>query len=314
MTVTVGADRTSTLRGRPGYEGANIRTWVGFKHFGYLVEAAVLQWFRDRGLGPGRLYHEFGLGLEIADCSMLLPAVLDVDDEVTATAKEVRPGRFAVRLSVRRGEPGEEVTICRAKATVVLVRERDAPGEAPLPDGPVAAMVTDGVAGAGGEAADLALPPGADPMETLLGRGPAAFGWSRRVPYFHCHFSDRVAYSGYLRTLEETVDRFLADRGISVGRMLVERGWIPVVSRSRVTLLADAHMEETLLTTFRVEEVLGGVSYDARMDCHVRRGDRLVHVATARILHGYAVSRGPEAGRLAELDPPVLAALTGAPS
>ncbi|MEU6720249.1 hypothetical protein ABZ897_53100 [Nonomuraea sp. NPDC046802] len=297
MTLTVGADQTSTLRARPGYEGANIRTWVGFKHFGYLVEAAVLQWFRDRGLGPGRLYHEFGLGLELTDCSMMLPAVLDVDDEVSAQVREVAPGRFSVRLTTTG-------TVCRAKATVALVRE--APGGAP---DEVAALVVDEVAGEGRR--DLPLPPDSDPLKQLLDGEPGAFGWAWRAPYFYCHFSDRVAHSGYLRTLEETVDRFLADRGISVGTMLDQRGWIPVVSRSRIRMLADAHMEETVLTTFRVREVLGGVSYDARMDCHVARGDRLVHVATADILHGYAVSRGPQAGRLAELDAGVLAALTG---
>ena len=55
----------TALTCRPRYEGANIRTWIGFKHFMYLVEEAVLHWFRERGLGPQRLYHEYGLGLEI---------------------------------------------------------------------------------------------------------------------------------------------------------------------------------------------------------------------------------------------------------
>jgi hypothetical protein len=47
------------------------------------------------------------------------------------------------------------------------------------------------------------------------------------------------------------------------------------------------------------------------MDCFVHRGAELVHVATARILHGYAVSRGEGAGRLAEFDDSTIAALTG---
>ena len=34
---------------RPSYEGANIRTWVGFKHFMYLVEESVLAWLRGSG-------------------------------------------------------------------------------------------------------------------------------------------------------------------------------------------------------------------------------------------------------------------------
>ena len=46
------------------------------------------------------------------------------------------------------------------------------------------------------------------------------------------------------------------------------------------------------------------------MTCHVVRDGRLTQVATATILHGYAASRGPEAGRLATLDPETVAALT----
>jgi acyl-CoA thioesterase FadM len=137
------------------------------------------------------------------------------------------------------------------------------------------------------------------------------FVWSWKARYFLCHYSNRVQHSAYVRSLEEVVDRFLADRGISVGRMLVDRGWIPVVSRARVTLLADAVMEEVIHTTFTVDNVLKGVGYDATMNCFVHRDADLVHVATARILHGYAVSRGEGAGRLAELDDGTISALTG---
>jgi acyl-CoA thioesterase FadM len=120
-----------------------------------------------------------------------------------------------------------------------------------------------------------------------------------------------VQHSGFVRALEEVVDRFLADRGVSVGRMLTERSWIPVVSRARVRLLAAAHMEETIHTVFTVEEILRGVVFDARMDCYVRRGDELIPVATAKILHGYAIAAGEGAGGLAQLDDGVIRALTG---
>ena len=113
-----------------------------------------------------------------------------------------------------------------------------------------------------------------------------------------------------MRVLEEVVDRYLADRGVSVGRMLRERGWIPVVSRARIEVRGDARLEEPMWVTFTVTDLLKDVTYDARMDCHVVRDGRLVRVATATILHGYAVSRGTEAGRLATLDPDTAVAIT----
>jgi acyl-CoA thioesterase FadM len=294
----------TTTVARPRYEGANIRTWIGFKHFVYLVEEAVLDWFRGQGLGPRRLYHESGLGLEILDCSVQMPAVLDVDDVVSCEAVPSAPGRFTVLLRVSRD--GVDVVVARAKVSVGLVREKDAPGDA-APPAPVAELVVPDVAAATGTPDVLELPPGVDPAVALAG----AFVWPWKARYFHCHYSDRVQHSAYVRALEEVVDRFLADRGISVGRMLAERGWIPVVSRARVRLLADARMEETVFTTFRVDDVLKNLTYDGQSDSWVERDGRLLRVATARILHGYAVSRGPRAGQLAELDDEVVALLCG---
>jgi acyl-CoA thioesterase FadM len=304
----------TTTVGRSRYEGANIRTWVGFKHFMYLAEEAVLQWFRDRGVGPHRLYHFHGLGLTVVDSSVQLPAVLDVDDEVTAeVATNGQPGRFDVRLGVQRA--GSRVGVLRGRVAVALVAEREAPESAPAP-AELASMACDSVEASPAAAAghDLPVPPGAGAESTLTPAGSAAFCWTWRVPYFYCHFSDRMQHSGYVRALEEVVDRFLADRGLSVGRLLAERGWIPVVSRARVRLVADAHMEETMHTVFTVTDLLKGVTFDGRMDCYVRRGDTLVHTATARILHGYAVSRGVRAGQLAELDPATVRALRSVPA
>jgi acyl-CoA thioesterase FadM len=160
------------------------------------------------------------------------------------------------------------------------------------------------------ERQDLLVGPADEVGAVLAEAGSSGFLWSWRIPYYYCHFSDRIQHSAYVRALEEVVDRFLADRDRSVGRMLAERAWIPVVSRARVRMLADAHMEEVVHTTFTVTDVFKATTYDARMDCYVRRGDRLVHTATARIMHGYAISRGEAAGRLAELDPDTITALT----
>jgi len=314
MTLTTIASPT-VLYGRPAYEGANIRTWIGFKHFMYLVEQAVLQWLRDQGTSARTLYLEHGLGVEIVDCSMQLPAVLELDDEVRAQVSIDRGGRLAVQLSVNRG--GAEVTVLRGKVTLALVRERTAPAHRPAPDALAGFEVADlAEASTVARAERLRLPDrlrlaDGESVESVFGNDPRTFVWSWRAPYFYCHFSDRVQHSGFVRALEEVVDRFLADRGISVGRLLAERSWIPVVSRARVQLVEAAHMEETIHTVFTVVDILRGVMFDARMSCYVQRGAELVPVATAQILHGYAIAAGDGAGGLAELDGEVSRALTG---
>jgi acyl-CoA thioesterase FadM len=295
--MTLAAGRRSVTRCRPRYEGCNIGTWIGFKHFMLLVEEAVLDWFRDGGPGPGRLYHEHGLELEVVESSVQLPALMEVDDEVEAEVVEDRPGRFAVTLRVTRGGAGTPVL--RGRVTVALVRQAGALPRRPPPPG-LAPLVVDDLPGA--------APGGPDGLAL---DDPGAFVWSWRAPYFACHYSDRVQHSAFVGALEEVVDRFLADRGLSIGRLLAERAWIPVVSRARVQLLAAAHMEETIHTVFAVDDVLKRSAYDARMDCYVRRGDVLVRCATGRILHGYALARGEGAGGLVELDDATVAALTG---
>jgi acyl-CoA thioesterase FadM len=307
VTTSDGAAAVTVLACRPRYEGANIRTWIGFRQFMLLAEEAVVQWFRERGLGPQRLYHEHGLGLEVVDSSVQLPALLEIDDEIRAEVAERAPGRFAVTLEACR--PGAGVVVMRGRLAVALVREADG---TPLPDR-LAPMALAGAAGAGtgAEAGDIPVGSGRDVRAMLAPRGSRSFLWSWRAPYFACHFSDRVQHSAYVRALEEVVERFLFDRGLSIRAVLAERAWIPVVSRARVQLVADAHMDETIHTTFTVEEVLRRTAYDARMDCFVERKGRLLRCATARILHGYAISQGEGAGRLVELDSGTVAALTG---
>jgi acyl-CoA thioesterase FadM len=293
---------------RPRYEGANIRTWIGFKHFIYLVEEAVLQWLRDQGHGARALFHDYGLGVEIVDCSVQLPAVLEVDDEVRAEVVRAAGGKLKVRLSVHRD--GQDVVVLKGTATVALIAERAADRQRPAPPA-LSELVAADLSGATGLSAALPVEGGAEVAGVLAPPGSGAFLWSWRAPYFYCHFSDRVQHSGFVRCLEEVVDRFLADRGLSVATMLRERSWIPVVSRARVRLAGPAHMEETVHTVFTVESVLRSMMFEGRMDCYVRRGDTLHLVATGSILHGYAISRGAGAGGLAILDDEVCARLGG---
>jgi len=305
MTATIQIEPAVTYA-RPSYEGANIRTWIGFKHFIYLVEQAVLEWLLEQGSGARQLFLEHGLGVEIVDCSVHLPAVLEIDDRVRAQVSTGKDRRLVVQLSVVRD--GGEVTVLRGKVDLVLVREPAATVHRPAPPALAGREVPDLAAASPVAAAPLVVPPGGTARSVLAGQ-PAGYLWSWRARYFYCHFSDRVQHSGFVRALEEVVDRFLADRGISVGRMLAERQWIPVVSRARVQLLSAAQLEETVHTVFTVVDILRGVMFDARMDCYVQRADQLVPVATGRILHGYAIAAGVDAGRLAQLDPDLIRAL-----
>ena len=285
-------DRTTASRLRPRYASANIRTWVGFKQFMHLAEEAVLHWFRERGYGPGHLYHRYGVGLEIVDSSVLLSAVLEIDDQVDAQVGWRRPGHFGVRLTVTRD--GKPVPVLRGRVAVALVTERIAPAPDPPPQC-LAPLVVSTISAV------------AEPVTPLPPVEPFTFQWQAR--YFHCHYSDRVQHGTYVQALEEVVDRFLANNAISVPRMLAERGWIPVVSRARVRLLADAHMDDQIMTSFAVTDIIRNSVFDGRMDSYIIGPGQPRHVATAQILHGYANTDGASA--LTELDPATVAALTG---
>jgi acyl-CoA thioesterase FadM len=292
---------------RPLAEGANIRTWIGFKHFMYLGEQAVLDWFRDREVGPSVLFHRHGLGLSVITSSVQLPAVLDIDD-VTDAAVRGGPDSFDVKLTAHRaGAPA----VMRARIGVALVKEADAPGSAPPPGWLAPLVIADAADADAGAAAPAGrdMPPAAA-AEALVPPGSAGYAWSWRVPYYHCQYSHRMQHSGYVRVLEEAVDRFLADRGLAIPDMLRGRGWIPVVSRARVSILADAAMGETMHAVLTVTDVLKRTCFVARMDCYVRRGRAMVHTASGQILHAYAIASGENAGRTAELDDATIAALT----
>ena len=148
----------------------------------------------------------------------------------------------------------------------------------------------------------------------MNGRGEVggnAIVWRWRIPYFYCHFSERIQHSGYLRLMEEVVDLFLAQRGISIRTMLEGRRWIPVVPRARGEILREAYLEEEIVTVFTVEGIFKDLTYTARMDCYVPRGDGLVRTATGTITHGYAVVLDRRDWELVAFDAETLAGLRG---
>jgi acyl-CoA thioesterase FadM len=268
----------TVLRIRPRYEGANICTWIGFKHVNYLVEEAVLDHLRQIGSPPGHLHERYGLCVDLVDLDTRILHALHVDDVATAEVRRAGDDLFAVRLY------RDDTHAVTAKVRIALRLDPRGGAAEPVPPGLRPRPVTR--LGDGG--APTPLPAGTDPV-ALLTEGRNAYAWRWRIPYFYCHFTERVQMSGYLRLMEETVDLFLADRGISIKRLLDEQDLIPVVPHSRMTILDEALMEEELCTVLTVENVFKRFTYTARMDCYAVRDGALVPTATGRITHGYAL-------------------------
>lgn len=301
--------------GRPRFEGANISTFIGFKNFTALAEDFVLQHLRELGYGPQHLFERYGLGTTIVHSSMRLTATMHSDDQVigTVTPVEAKPGKgagFDVRLATRRGDAEEDVKLLNGRVRVQLVTEKDGNPVEPVP----AQLAPFVVAEVSGDGADEPVLCGdaAQVPAILAERSGNSFLWTWKIPYFACHYYTRNQHQTYVKLLEEAVDRYLEHVGLPITDLLAERDWIPVVSRSRVGLHADAFMGEELLITFAVDDVIKDTLFTARMECRVLRGDRLVHVASATIMHGYVLARGENAfADLVVLDAPTQAALLG---
>ncbi|MEU3872962.1 MULTISPECIES: hypothetical protein [Streptomyces] len=320
--VTALLENPTTGRLRPGFEGNNISFAIGFKHISYLAEAAVLHHFREAGLSAGELYRRHGLGFDVVDVHSRLGALLAVDDEVeaqvTPTTKDGEDRlRFKVEMFVERD--GKRVKCAGSTVRVALRIDDHIKAEEPWPAGlerfATARLGT-------GERRDVAatpLPYGeftagrgttADPVLAELVGDTNAFGWRWRMPYFYCHFNERVQMSGFLRIMEEAEDLFLADRGLAIKQVLDGRGWIPVVTQSRIELLDETVMEEELYTVYTVENIFKSLLYTHRMDCYVLRDGQLVKTATGTITHGYLTETAPNQWEMADMDEATLAALS----
>lgn len=314
-TMPTLAGASTGYTGRPRYESSNISTFIGFKNFMLLAEDAVMHHFREQGHGPQRLLERHGLSLTLTSSSLRLTGTMHSDDLVTGTVtalagKDEPAALFDVRLTTRRGQ--DEVKLANGRVRVQLVAEKEAADADPVPPELAGLVVTEVSDGRSEQPPDaMGRPVAPDEVAAVLAeRSGNAFLWEWKIPYFACHASTRIEHSAYVKLLEEAVDRYLERAGLPITGLLAQRDWIPVVSRARVDLHADAAMGETLLITFTVEDVLKDTVFTARMECHVVRGDRLVRVATATIMHGYVLTRGPEAfSDLVVLDAPTQTAL-----
>jgi acyl-CoA thioesterase FadM len=281
----------------------------------------VLDHLRGSGFTPRELYEEHGLSVEIVDSDARILHALHMDDVVRTEVVRQPPGASADMVMRATSYVDRSPEVKAVTATVRVQFRRiastvdgdDVPTEL-LPHSVVhidrSTESDDGLVngrGLVGSAADVVALPGHHGAPD----GPNAIVWRWRIPYFYCHFSERLQHSGYLRIMEEVVDLFLAERGISIRTMLESRRWIPVVPRARVEILREAYLEEELYTVLTIEEVFKDLTYTARMDCYVSRSGRLVKTATGTITHGYAVVLDRRNWRLVPFDPQTVAALRG---
>jgi acyl-CoA thioesterase FadM len=280
---------------RPSFEGSNIRTWIGFKHLMYLAQEAVIDHLRERGAGPQRMFAQFGLRLKITESSFAFLSLLEADDAVMTEVVQTRNGHFQVRL-LREGAAGA-IPLAKGHIEASYVAAECRSAATPVPQD-LQQFTAPG---------SFIAHKSASHSEVNL--SDALWNWTAR--YYLCQFSDCVQHSAYIRALEETVDRYLATRGLTIGRVLADRKWIPVVSRARVRVLADVRMEEVVHTMFAVDDVFKTMGYSGSMNCYVEREGRAVHVATAAIVHGYAIAEGEGMGQLTALDDSTIAALSG---
>ena len=306
---------------RPRFEGSNICTWIGFKHVMYLVEEAVLEHFRRGRLEPRRLFEEQGLCVEIVDSSVRILHALHIDDIVRIevlprTVDDDRELTFAVQMFVDREDT--RLKCLTGKVKILLRQDRGGLTVTPSLNG-LSPYVVSEIKRRGPES-KIQNPPGFgrddNKRDDELIRQVAppdanVFVWKWHIPYFYCHFTERIQHSGYLRLMEEVVDLFLASRGISIRTMLETRRWIPVVPNARLEILAEAFMEETIYMVYTVEHIFKDVTYSARMDCYVPRNGALVWTATGQITHGYAEILNRRDWALVNFDAHTLAALSG---
>ena len=282
----------------------------------------MLEHFRSCGHQPRSLYERHGLCVDIVGIDTRISHAFHMDDLATATVTPVAgtEGELAFTVSITVQRDGKPVHAVTSTVGVALRSDpRGFPAQPPpaelagylVPEIKRGAAVTGPAPAPGGYDLSASRALTGDPVLAALTEGSNAVGWKWRIPYFYCHFTERMQMSGYLRVMEEIVDLFLAERNASIKTLLDEQNWIPVVPRSVISMTDEAYMEEDLYTVFTVEDVFKDFTYTARMDCYVLRDGSLLQTATGRITHGYAVIRNRADWALVRFDDRLLKAVGG---
>lgn len=303
---------------RPRFEGCNVGTWIGFKHVMYMAEEGIVQWFREQGLGPAHLLEDLALSLEITSIRLRLTSGTRIDDEVEVRLKPTtkpKDSKLSFKVELVRRDGDQDTKLASGKASAVVARATEFRENAASPPEELTPFIVDAIGGTDNKVIEAAPDLDQAAIEKLLvPEGDNAFVWKWRIPYFYCHNTYRLQHSGYARMMEEVVDLFLQDRGISIGKLLYDKkyNWIPVVSGAKIDLVGEARLEDTIYTVFTIEDIMREISYSARMDCYVHRDGKLIQTATGSIGHAYVQIEDRAVGtQLATFDDKVMAALSG---
>src|SRR5690606_9646124 len=145
--------------------------------------------------------------VDLVDIDTRILRALRVDDLAIAEVTPAEPGALRFKVAIRPDADSPKAV--SAKVEVALRHDPRGGAATELP----AELRRHAVDRLGDGDKAVPVPDGADPL-TFLTEGRNAFGWKWRIPYFYCHFTERLQMSGYLRIMEEVVDLFLADRGV----------------------------------------------------------------------------------------------------
>lgn len=303
-----------TTTRRPYFEGQNVMTWLGFKHVMYLAEEAVIDYLRKEGILVGKLFRETGLAFEITHSSGRLLHAIQIDDTVTIKLSEHRSGLHQKQLMVEMFVPRDGQILRSYKGKVQFGFKKDhslgfqSEAEvAPLALEPFTSKDLNPY-----EAGDsLVVEMSGDALSSVRKKYPNAYVWQQRIPYYYCHYNERLQMSGYLRYIEEAQDRFLADKGISIYSMLRNNRWIPVVPSASLTMHQESYMEEDLLIVYQLSDIIKNFTYTHDVLFYRQRDSRLDLVASGKINHGYARLQSRDTMTLAPMDSQTIDKLGG---
>lgn len=279
----------TTANLRPLSEGANIESWIGFKHFSYLAEAGIQEYLRNTGRSQDAILRA-GHSVDIASLSLRLPSPLYADSLVDVHVEGER----------RETDSLSEMLCVEGLSRDSGERRRCLQGTAMLNQHRLADLE---------DCLARIEKQGQAKIPRARADAPGHHDWHFTVPYPFCRAASVLQFDGYVRLVEDGIERYLRAHGISVRRLLVERGWIPVVTDWKINIHEPVFMEETLLIRMDVTSIFKGLLWETRISFVAMRDDKETTVAESFIRHGYAVTKGPGAGTMATFDKEVRHAL-----